>query len=182
MSKLSQIIHIAKNQLALDDDTYRALLSSVIPGKTSCRDMTETELQQVIKALEAKGFKSKPKRPSKRRMSKPSDISKKIRVVWQMMFSDGFLRDGSDLALDRFVQRHTSQKNGGQGVSSLEWLRGDMELNFLESLKQWHIRAMAKAMVEHKVSLPVYPETGKEVRDYDTFCAAFADAANRWNK
>lgn len=182
MKKLSQIIHIAKNQLALDDDTYRALLSSVVPGKTSCREMSATELSNVIKAMEAKGFKSKPAKVSKRRMSKPSDLSKKIRMVWKAMFSDGFLRDGSDIALDHFVQRHTSQKNGGKGVSSLEWLRGDMELNFLESLKQWHIRAMKKAMVEHNTPLPVYSDTGEVIRDYDVFCAAYAEAAKRWSK
>ncbi|EKN6166708.1 MULTISPECIES: gp16 family protein [Citrobacter] len=182
MKKLSQIIHIAKNQLGLDDDTYRALLSSVVPGKTSCRDMSASELQQVIKAFEGKGFKSQPSRQSKRRMSKPSDISKKIRMVWKAMFADGFLRDGSDIALDHFVQRHTSQKNGGKGVSSLEWLRGDLELNFLEGLKQWHIRAMKKTLVEHNAPLPVYPDTGEVVRDYDVFCAAYAEAAKRWNK
>ncbi|WP_323968253.1 phage protein GemA/Gp16 family protein [Klebsiella pneumoniae] len=64
-----QIIHIAKSQLALDDDTYRSLLGAVVPGKSSCREMTIIELQNVIQALEAKGFKSKPQRRSKRRMS-----------------------------------------------------------------------------------------------------------------
>ena len=182
MKKLSQIIHIAKNQLGLDDDTYRALLSSVVPGKTSCRDMSASELQQVIKAFEGKGFKSQPSRQSKRRMSKPSDISKKIRMVWKAMFADGFLRDGSDIALDHFVQRHTSQKNGGKGVSSLEWLRGDLELNFLGSLKQWHIREMKKAMLAHHARLPENPVTGDESRDYDTICSAYADAARRWIK
>lgn len=182
MKKLSQIIHIAKNQLALDDDTYRALLSSVVPGKTSCKDMNAVELQKVIKSLEDKGFKTKPTKASKRRMSRPSDLSKKIRMVWKSMFTDGFLRDGSDIALDRFVQRHTSQRNGRKGVSSLEWLRGDMELNFLESLKQWHIREMTKAMTEHQTELPVYPATGIVIRDYDLFCGAYAEAAKRWNK
>ncbi|HDO7172220.1 TPA: regulatory protein GemA [Klebsiella pneumoniae] len=181
-SNAIQIIHIAKSQLALDDDTYRSLLGAVVPGKSSCREMTIIELQDVIQALEAKGFKSKPQRRSKRRMSAPSDVSLKIRAIWKTMFKEGFIRDGSDIALDRFVQRQTRIHNGGAGVSSLEWLRGDAEANFLESLKQWHIRAMREAMLAHRVRLPENPVTGEESRDYDTICSAYADAARRWKK
>ena len=181
-SNAIQIIHIAKGQLALDDDTYRSLLRAVVPGKSSCREMTIIELQSVIQALVAKGFKSKPLRRSKRRMSAPSDVSLKIRAIWETMFKEGFIREGSDIALDRFVQRQTRIRNGGAGVSSLEWLRGDAEANFLESLKQWHIRGMKEAMLEHHVQLPENPDTGEESRDYDTICSAYADAARRWKK
>ncbi|GAA1820322.1 gp16 family protein [Nocardioides hankookensis] len=181
-SNAIQIIHIAKGQLALDDDTYRSLLVTVVPGKSSCREMTIIELQNVIQALEGKGFKSKPVRRSKRRMSAPSDVSLKIRAIWKTMFKEGFIRDGSDIALDRFVQRQTRIRNGGAGVSSLEWLRGDAEANFLESLKQWHIRGMKKAMLAHHARLPENPVTGEESRDYDTICSTYADAARRWIK
>ena len=180
-SNAIQLIHIAKGQLALDDDTYRSLLGAVVPGKSSCREMTIIELQSVIQALEAKGFKSKPQRRSQRRMSAPSDVSLKIRAIWKTMFNEGFIRDGSDIALDRFVQRQTRIRNGGAGVSSLEWLR-DAEANFLESLKQWHIRAMRETMLAHRIRLPENPVTGEESRDYDTICSAYADAARRWIK
>ncbi|WBW63655.1 gp16 family protein [Klebsiella electrica] len=181
-SNAIQIIHIAKGQLALDDGTYRSLLGAVVPGKSSCREMTIIELQNVIQALEAKGFKSKPQRRSKRRMSAPSDLSLKIRAIWKTMFNEGFIRDGGDIALDSFVQRQTRTRNGGAGVSSLEWLRGDAEVVFLESLKQWHIRGMREAMLAHRVRLPENPVTGEESRDYDTICSAYADAARRWKK
>lgn len=177
-----QIIHIAKNHLALDDETYRSLLGAVVPGKASCRDMTIAELQSVIKALESKGFKSKPNVRSKRRMSAPSATSLKVRAIWKTMFNDGFIRDDSDIALDRFVQRQTRIRNGGAGVSSLEWLRPDAEDNLLESLKQWHIREMKKAMLAHHVRLPENPVTGDESRDYDTICSGYAEAAKRWKK
>ncbi|VFZ07977.1 gp16 family protein [Klebsiella pneumoniae] len=184
MSRTSMIkvIHIARRDLHLDDDTYRALLGSVVPGKSSCREMTIIELQGVIQALEAKGFKSKPQRRSKRRMSAPSDVSLKIRAIWKTMFNQGFVRDGSDIGLDRFVRRHTRIRNGGEGVSSLEWLRADAEDNLLESLKQWHIREMKKAMLAHHARLPENPVTGEESRDYDTICSGYADAARRWTK
>lgn len=176
-----KLIHVARRSLGLDDETYRAMLGSIIPGKISCRDMSQSELQKVLKAMEEKGFKVKPtKKP--RRMSSPSDTSLKIRAVWRTMHSDGFVRDGSDAGLDHFVKRHTNQINGGQGVASVEWLRSDMEVNFLESLKQWHIRAMKKSLTEHGLRLPMNPRTGDEVRDYDTICWAYSEAVKRWTK
>lgn len=181
-TSMIKVIHIARRDLHLDDDTYRSLLGAVVPGKTSCSDMTVIELQNVIQALEAKGFKSKPLPRSKRRMSAPSDVSLKIRAIWKTMFNQGFVRDGSDIGLDRFVRRHTRIRNGGEGVSSLEWLRADAEDNLLESLKQWHIREMKKAMLAHHARLPENPVTGEESRDYDTICSAYADAARRWIK
>lgn len=177
-----KVIHIARRDLHLDDDTYRSLLGAVVPGKSSCREMTIIELQNVIQALEAKGFKSKPLRRSKRRMSAPSDVSLKIRAIWKTMFNEGFIQDGSDIALDHFVQRQTRIRNGGAGVSSLEWLRADAEDNLLESLKQWHIREMKKAMLAHHARLPENPVTGDESRDYDTICSAYAVAARKVEK
>jgi phage gp16-like protein len=66
--------------LGLDDETYRAMLASIVPGKSSCRDMSPPELQKVIKAMEARGFKVKPaSRP--RQMSKPSAVSENPRSL-----------------------------------------------------------------------------------------------------
>mgnify|MGYP000147362375 FL=1 len=56
-----QIIHIAKSQLGLDDDTYRQMLNSTT-CKNSCSKMNLTELQQVLDHLKNKGFKSKASR------------------------------------------------------------------------------------------------------------------------
>ncbi len=180
-SNTIKLIHVARRTLGLDDETYRAMLATVVPGKNSCRDMSLQELKKVVTALEDKGFTVKPaKKP--RRMSAPSEVSLKIRMIWRVMFNDGFVRDGSDSGLDRFVKRHTSKINGGQGVASLEWLRGDMEANFLESLKQWHIRAMKKSLNEHGMSLPMNPRSGEAYRDYDTICWAYAEVAKRWKK
>ena len=62
-------IHIAKKDLAMDDDTYRDVLHRVT-GKNSCKDMTLNELKAVIKDLKRLGFtvktvQSKPKHGTK---------------------------------------------------------------------------------------------------------------------
>ncbi|WP_141670974.1 phage protein GemA/Gp16 family protein, partial [Gilliamella sp. GillExp13] len=57
-SKYIKLIHIAKTQLNLDDDTYRHLLLT-ITKKTSTKNMTVWELEKVITNLKLKGFKVK---------------------------------------------------------------------------------------------------------------------------
>ena len=49
------IIHIAKKELGLDEDTFRAALTNVT-GKRSTRDMNERERLAVIDHFKAKGF------------------------------------------------------------------------------------------------------------------------------
>jgi phage gp16-like protein len=57
-------IHIGKKQLALDDDTYRAMLRSVA-GVESAKDLTSVGAAKVLKHMEHCGFK--PKHSGKRR-------------------------------------------------------------------------------------------------------------------
>ncbi|WP_243466154.1 phage protein GemA/Gp16 family protein [Sodalis glossinidius] len=61
-STLIKLIHLARRQLQLDDETYRAALGKVCSTKTSCRDMTVPELARVLEAFKKKGFnvRSKP--------------------------------------------------------------------------------------------------------------------------
>ena len=53
--KMTAKIHIAKSQLGLDDDTYRAILQRVT-GLHSCAKMTVQQLENVLAELKAKGF------------------------------------------------------------------------------------------------------------------------------
>lgn len=53
--KLISLVHIAKNQLGMDDDSYRALLQHSV-SKNSCSKMNVQELNRVIDALKQRGF------------------------------------------------------------------------------------------------------------------------------
>lgn len=52
-------IHIAKKELGMDDDTYRAFLMLTV-GTQSTKTMGYGPLTQVLDALKAKGWKPKP--------------------------------------------------------------------------------------------------------------------------
>ena len=56
LNGLKAKIHIAKAQLGLEDDTYRALLMRET-GKNSCGKMTLRELEAVLAAMQRQGFK-----------------------------------------------------------------------------------------------------------------------------
>lgn len=51
-------IHIAKKDLAMDDETYRDVLQRVT-GKDSCKNMTIVELKKVISDMKRLGFTPK---------------------------------------------------------------------------------------------------------------------------
>lgn len=51
-------IHIAKKQLAMDDDTYRTMLKN-IAGVTSSKDLTVPQAMAVLRHLENCGFQAK---------------------------------------------------------------------------------------------------------------------------
>ena len=58
--KLITLIHVAKNELALDDSTYRAVIKNST-GKESSKDCTNPQLRKVLDALKTKGFSVTPK-------------------------------------------------------------------------------------------------------------------------
>lgn len=66
-------VHIGKKDLGLDDGTYRDVLWRVT-GKRSCKDMTIAQLQDVVKDMEASGFKPKA---APKHGKNPSVVSKR---------------------------------------------------------------------------------------------------------
>ena len=144
-AKLIQLIHIAKGQLGLDDDTYRAALFGAA-GKTSCSQMSIPELNQVLEHFKKAGFKTK----AKRRLSPKSDPKQfgeinKVRAIWITMHKQGFVRDGSETALDSYVNRVLNRNKLGQNISfHTHFLTQQQALKVLESLKQWQKRELQK--------------------------------------
>lgn len=162
-SRLIQLIHIGKGQLLMADDSYRALLAYHGSGKESSSKLTESELQAVLDNMVRLGFKvtpNKPKQTEKRLSPKTpeqgADERSVIRAIWIFMFNAGFIRDGSETALNRWVQRQTAEMNNGNGISSVEWLTSGSAVMVLESLKKWCRRLMFNALQKNGHS--VFPQ------------------------
>ena len=181
LSTLKAKIHIAKSQLGLDDEIYRAILKDST-GKTSCAKMNFAELMMVLHAMEQRGFKAKkPANKGGKRYSKPSGQTTfsrtpqdKIIAIWITMQRHGFITDGSETALDKFINNQT-KKMGMFAVTTLRFLSPQQASKVIEVLKKWHIRVIEKELKQTD-SLRLLRNNG--VMPYDELVDGF-DALNR---
>jgi phage gp16-like protein len=127
--KLIKLIHVAKRSLVLDDADYRAMLEGQT-GKTSCSQMSMSELEKVVEHLRSRGFEELPGRKAKAEKQADDPQSKLIRHLWLKLHGLGAVKDSSEKALASFVKRQTH-------VERLEWLNGYQATTVIESLKCW---------------------------------------------
>lgn len=120
------MIHIARKQLGLDEETYRAMLRSV--GRVdSSRDLDGAGRRRVLEHLQARGFVVPGK--VKRRQQGDPQLAK-IAALWADLAARRAIRDGSEPALRAFVRRQT-------GVGAPEWLSTAQCIKVIEALKGW---------------------------------------------
>jgi phage gp16-like protein len=129
-------VKIAQKQLDMDDDTYRAFLEGVT-GKRSASILKVWELENVVKALRAKGFKDKPAKNAGSRPQAEDDQSKLIRSLWLQLHDAGKVRDSSERALVHWVR---GQFKTSEGIEALQWLSVRQKRRIIEQLKQWLTR------------------------------------------
>lgn len=81
-------IHIAKKDLAMDDETYRDVLVRVT-GKNSCKKMTLNELKMVIKDLKRLGFTVKQTAEHGRKPTTTPDREAMLSKIGAMLADTG---------------------------------------------------------------------------------------------
>lgn len=125
-------VHVAKKQLALDDDTYRDVLERVT-GQRSAGELDVGQLIAVLEAFRARGWESRSRStPS----SKPH--VRKMWALWGDLAREKIVTaKDTRAALRAYVLRLT-------GVSDPEWLSPDQASTVIESLKQWRRRVDAR--------------------------------------
>lgn len=126
MSTLAAI-HVAKKQLGLDEDTYRATLVS-ITGKESTRAMSEAERQRVVEEFRRRGFTKAVKGP---RTKLEGRFAKKLQALWIAGWNLGVVTDRDDAALIAFVRRQT-------GIDHVRFVQDAADADkAIEALKGW---------------------------------------------
>lgn len=140
MSKSIAAIHVAKKQLGLDEDTYRASLVQVT-GKNSAAAMSEAERQKVLERFRQQGFKAAS---TGRRKPLEGRFAPKLQALWIAGWNLGLVRDRDDRALVAFVKRQT-------GIDHVRFLRhGQDAIKAIEALKGWLARAGGVDWTEFK--------------------------------
>ena len=139
-------IHVAKRELGMSDQMYREALEGQT-GKTSCKGMSLSELFTVEAYFKKLGFKPKIKKTTIRKRRSPFSQGRqvdKLRAIWIEMAKAGYLRDGSENALELWVQRMSAKFNHGRGIEKVDWLEQTPHIcdQVLECLKKWQLRCM----------------------------------------
>jgi phage gp16-like protein len=123
-------IHVARKQLAMEEDTYRAMLWSVARVR-SAGELDHAGRRAVLDHLRKCGFRHQ--RPMAR-----DPQSRKIRSLWLELKDLGELRDASEDALARYVENQT-------GAKALQWLSSEQASTVIEHLKAWARRVRRAA-------------------------------------
>ncbi|MNU44923.1 hypothetical protein D3C71_337510 [compost metagenome] len=182
-TRLIRLVQVGRRSLGLDDETYRELLAQQ-SGKRSAAELTLQELDKVLLAMKGAGFKPTLKRPvqggKQKRLSPVSGTPVRtaeigvIRAIWITMHRHGLLRDGSETALNHYVERQTVRINNGVGVAEVAWLSEALVYPVLEPLKNWHKREMVKALQAAKKTIPINEKTGR-VAGYQAVLGVFEE-------
>lgn len=124
------VLHIAKKQLGLDDDTWQDLLERET-GKRSSKEMSEGERGRVLDVLKKQGFKPASKGSRKGLEGK---YAAKLQALWIAGWNLGLIDNRDDAALLAFVKRQT-------GIDHTRFLRyHDDATKAIEALKAWLAR------------------------------------------
>lgn len=139
-AKLIKLIHVARRDLAMEEDSYRAILRAKT-GHASTADCNVVELERVIDHMKKAGFKVRqPNKPgASRRPLSTADLDSKIRAVWLQLHQLGAIGNPDESALAAYVKRVA-------GVDDLRFLRGQAAVKVLESLKQWGARVINSSL------------------------------------
>lgn len=133
---LLAMVHIARKDLGLDEDTYRDVLERVT-GRASARDLDERDLSKVIDAFKVKGWQPKAGKRHVTKSDKP--YVRKVYALWGELHRKGIVKGESRGALRAFVKRTTT-------ATDPEWLTLDQAMTVIEALKQWRARVEREAL------------------------------------
>ncbi|MCQ9121204.1 regulatory protein GemA [Rodentibacter pneumotropicus] len=122
--RLLQLVHIGKNQLKMDDETYRSLLSQQF-YQNSAKNISYSDLVKLVKILQQKGAKIRLPRNTQQLAA----IQRKLWAVWKAVADES-----TSAALNAYVKRYYADMT--------DWrdLDGEQTTSIIEQLKQWKKR------------------------------------------
>lgn len=124
------MVHVARKQLNLDEDSYRAVLERV-SGRRSAKDLTPGQLDLVIGEFKKLGFEPTAK-PRRKGLEGP--YAGKLQALWIAAWNLGIVRNRTDKALTAFILRQTK-------IPASRWLRYPEDARkVIEALKAWLAR------------------------------------------
>lgn len=127
-----QLIHIAKQQLGMDEESYRAMLWLKARVKSSI-ELDFAGRKNVLDHLKSCGFVVRPVHHERTRKLADDPQSKMIRALWLQLHEAGKVHNPAESALAAFVKRQTK-------LAALQWLNAKQASQIIEELKKWLAR------------------------------------------
>ncbi|WP_122073861.1 gp16 family protein [Pseudophaeobacter sp. EL27] len=131
---LQRKIHVGCRELGMDSDARKAL-QLVVTCKASMTDMTEADLNAVLKRLKQDGFKATSGVKKHAKASRP-DL-RLVHVLWRKLGDAGELRDASRKGLNTFIRARF--ENAWSNVpADVDMMRDHQEIDqVIQALKSW---------------------------------------------
>lgn len=134
------IINIAKAQLGMDEDDYRAMLVRVT-GKASLRQMSVRQKIDVVEELKRLGFRVTSGGRKLPASTKP--YIRLIHALWKSCHRSGAIENGSRDALRAFCKRFVAHGDTKVAVDP-DLLTHDQATPIIKALKEMEARAKTK--------------------------------------
>jgi len=144
-------IHIAKKDLGLDDDTYRAIIARHGCGKTSSRDLTITQLDSVLREFTGKGWQ--PKQPKAGKRPKPAQSRIAMMAKIEALLAEKARRDGHAISWN---YAHAIAKRVAK-VERLEFCTDDGLRKVVAALSYSAAREIARYLEAEESAPPSQP-------------------------
>lgn len=124
--------HIAKKELALSDEDYRAIVARVARGRSdSAGKLTLAQLHDLLAEFKRLGWR--PKAAATGRGAARDPQSRMARGIWIELCKAGVVRDPSEQALRAYVKRMT-------GCDDLRFCDPWAKSKLIEALLAWAAR------------------------------------------
>jgi phage gp16-like protein len=171
-------IHVARKELGMDEDTYRAFAVRVT-GKTSARDMSEGERGRLLEEMRRQGFKGQ-----KKRLEGP--FASKLQALWIAAWNLGVVADRRDEAMLSFVKRQThidhtrfllDGEDAAKAVDALKaWMTREASVDWStgHDRPDWLRRPGAQIAVAQWNILVAAEVVAADIRGFRTFVAEIA--------
>jgi len=125
-----RLIHVAKRELGMEDDTYRDMLFAVARVR-SAAELDFTGRKKVLDHMKACGFKVKTAAPANKHAA--DGRYRKIRALWSQLHMMRAVEKDSDQAVRAYIKRTT-------GKDDFQFLNQHQVATVIESLKSWIAR------------------------------------------
>jgi hypothetical protein len=136
---LQKLIHAGCRELGIDGETRRDL-QRLVTGKASMTEMTEADLESMVQALRARGFRPSPGAAPRRRAAERGDV-RFAHVLWGKLVRAGAVDRAGAAGLNAFI-RARFEKSWGAAPIDIDAMRDWRQIaTVIEALKAMCARA-----------------------------------------